>query len=745
MRARDINTTIHNASDNDTTIKDPPNSNLNVNNDFLVSTSSIAQPITNTINTIYETSPTATDDILDLDRNNATINSNTSILRMPSISKNLNKLTDDLLSINSNVTALTSNLQEDLLQSIYSDTITHNNSNITTVNTNNSSTSTNRNINDAVIMKMNDVNLNRSDDLFLKLPDLLPHTVTASDNIGNDDVCHFKKNFFILSSAGKPIYSMHGSDEQSINLMGVIHTLVEFFKINKNCDLKTFEMNSKSNTSCKFTFLNKHPIVLMAHSTNPYETELHLLNQLDFLYSYLLSILSKRQLDRLFSKRENFDLRNFLNQENFQNLNSICNMICNEFHPEFLFYSGSLQVYPMKKKIRDKLHTILLKCYVNSTTVTSTDNTTFTPLTSFFYPDHYRDLSISLLYGMITLVERAQLVSVLRPKGHTLHTTDLHLLFQLIKSQYLPKYLNHNGSTNDTGSNDLWVPVCFPKFNSNGFLYCFIKFFTNEPLLGPGCFSLILISAKKDSFQRLKTLGDQIISSMEHLTLNKILSKTITATGNGINGSSSTSQQRKIHRSYSSSNLLSNYGITSNVNYDIPTLNIVLLPPMDNVYHFIYKSKNLVQHISPPINENLMDYYLYLQKQCSTPNNTSLANLASLDTTPNKESFNARNSNGNMVVVTQLDIKRYDVDIMIESYNDIDGYDTTTGKDTKPGQSQSSLQIYGVSWITTDFELYLLGNPYFLNKRKLLQNAKEIIYWCKKNEPRIFIKQGAVF
>jgi hypothetical protein len=41
-----------------------------------------------------------------------------------------------------------------------------------------------------------------------------------------------RKHFFVLSSAGKPIYSRYGDDSVISGYMGVIQTIISFFEDN---------------------------------------------------------------------------------------------------------------------------------------------------------------------------------------------------------------------------------------------------------------------------------------------------------------------------------------------------------------------------------------------------------------------------------------------------------------------------------------------------------------------------------
>lgn len=332
---------------------------------------------------------------------------------------------------------------------------------------------------------------------------------TVSTEIPNIFPHDHDKNFLILTSAGKPIYAMKDSDS-TIGYMGVINTIMSYFRLKEDQDLRCIE-----NDDVRFAFLDREPIVLVGYSARG-ETSNELFSQLDFLHSYLLSSLSERKLSKIFSKRQNFDLRNFLESTDFENLNEICSLLCERFYPDTLL--GALRSLSMRKSHRAQLHEAMSQQL-----------------------NKEADLPRgTLLYGLIVAPDN-KLCSVLRPKEHTLHTTDLHLLFCLIFHRF----------QNLDDSQELWVPICFPKFNANGFLYGYIKF------LSKGNSILVLISAQKDAFFSLKHFADHLI-------------KDITSSG----------LLEEIHKS-------KGFKIS-----DIPA-------PL--VHHFIYKSKKHVQYVMPEL------------------------------------------------------------------------------------------------------------------------------------------------
>ena len=606
----------------------------------------------------------------------------------------------------------------------------------------------------------------------LTLPDLDSHRANFVSHTPYTD-----KNFFILTSAGKPIFSMkhdiilnEENDDVNMNddsqnnqdelygLSGIINTIVEFFKIKKQCNLNSFEIkkaagNGKVKT-CKFVFLDKSPVVLMAYSELEYESELHLSDQLDFLYSFLLSILSKNKLDRLFDKRENFDLRNFLTDLDFQKMVDVTKQICFQFHPQFLFYqSSSLQIYPMKKGFRTALHRLMLNTYMKSLGFKDELITNNGPINA----------SSTLLYGMIVSFPSTQLVSILRPKSHSLHTTDLHLLFQLIKTQY---FLNQEGANKENGDKkDMFVtdentatkmgdtyfyqPICFPKFNSNGFLYCYIKFFHNDAFAHnslesslESTFATVLICSKKQALPYCQHLDNLIQQAIIQETTTGKYKKLFTTTdkdnevvstngeaGVTRNGLMSMDSRWSTYASHPYNNVQQVNGMSKNA---------IQYPELPHVYHFIYKSKPLVQHITPTISENLMHYYLFLQSQALDSDQQPLDKKSTLIAAKITVS-GAGNEESGGTIATPTTMSEND------SHNNNSHNNNSHNNNSHNNNSYNNQTIMGICWITKNFEFYLLGNPNYNNKKELLMSSKKIIQWCYKNEQRMFIHDGAVF
>jgi hypothetical protein len=197
------------------------------------------------------------------------------------------------------------------------------------------------------------------------------------------------KHFLILSSAGKPIYSRHGDDQLITNYIGVVQT-ISFYQ-STNDVLRGFTAGD-----VRFVVMSKGPLNLVAITRLP-ESDSQLRTQLEALYMQILSTLTLPSMERMFAARANYDLRRPL-----QGTETLLSALSDGFtqgSPSTLL--SALECLKLRKSDRTTINNTLLK--------TRSEN---------------------LLYGLI--VASGKLVSVVRPKKHSLHPGDLHLIFNML-------------------------------------------------------------------------------------------------------------------------------------------------------------------------------------------------------------------------------------------------------------------------------------------------------------------------
>lgn len=282
------------------------------------------------------------------------------------------------------------------------------------------------------------------------------------------------KHFFILSASGKPVYSRHGDDQLTSHYIGVAQTLISFYQ-GADDPLKSFTAGD-----ARFVMLPKGPLNLVAVSRLG-ESDAQLRTQLEALYMQVLSTLTLPSMERMFSNRPSTDLRRAL-----QGTDTLLDGLADEFtrgSPSTLL--SALECLRLRKTDRKVVNDTFLKVR-----------------------------SANLLYGLI--VAAGRLVSVVRPKKHSLHPGDLHLIFNM---------LFEAGSVR-AGGGENWIPLCLPGFNNTGFLYMYVSFFsTSAPAMeskadlpySPGAkheLAVVLISANKESFFELRRMRDDLVAQL---------------------------------------------------------------------------------------------------------------------------------------------------------------------------------------------------------------------------------------
>ena len=280
-----------------------------------------------------------------------------------------------------------------------------------------------------------------------------------------------RKHFLILSSAGKPIYNRHGDDNLISGYIGVIQTIISFYE-GAHDQLKGFTA-----ANARFVIMSQGPLYLVAISKLG-ESDSQLRVQLESLYMQILSTLTLPVLNQLFSNRPSTDLRRPL-QGTEPLLSALADTFTRGSSSTLL---SALECLRIRKSHRQVINNTLL---------------------------HNR--SENLLYGLI--VAGGTLVSVVRPRRHSLHPSDLQLIFNML--------FEADGVKAGGGEN--WIPLCLPGFNKNGYLYMYVSFIhpgntvkADEDLDSDYSASkeevaVLLISARKDSFYELRDMRDAVI------------------------------------------------------------------------------------------------------------------------------------------------------------------------------------------------------------------------------------------
>lgn len=267
------------------------------------------------------------------------------------------------------------------------------------------------------------------------------------------------------------MYTRHGNQSLVSSHIGIIQTIISFYQ-----DAEDSLMSFMAGGT-RFVILTEGPLYLVAISRLG-ESDSQLRAQLEAMYMQILSTLTLPGLKTLFANRPSTDLRRPL-----QGTEPLLSGLTDTFirgSPSTLL--GALECLKIRKSQRAVINNSLLKAKVPS-----------------------------LLYGLI--VAGGRLVSVIRPKRHSLHPGDLQLVFNML---FEAEAVKAAGGEN-------WIPLCLPAFNNTGFLYMYVNFLPARPE-SEGSedsqkgvsetleqIAIILISTDKESFYDLQHMRDEVL------------------------------------------------------------------------------------------------------------------------------------------------------------------------------------------------------------------------------------------
>lgn len=332
---------------------------------------------------------------------------------------------------------------------------------------------------------------------------------------GNGDFQEKLKQFFILSTAGKPIYSMNGSEDVVLGYMGLLTTIILTFQES----MKT-EFHHVSQGGLRIVALTKAPLILVSiskvvleqiPSTGALTSAVLLENQLLALYNYLLAVLSKPVIAKNFEKGMNYDLRRILSPQDMHVLDTLSMGLTYGFTTtdtgkywlQGLQYVGSilgnaLACAKITNSCRSKLNYIVLQAKKLKVKDDASDVKSVL-LNRFMDTERERYLASDLLFSFLLLEDK--IINYMKPRNHDLTNEDIRTLLSTISASY--KAIEQEESA------DLWIPLCMPNFNSSGFLYLYVKKFSVAECTKP--VTIALLSSNKNSFFDMKEVAGYIM------------------------------------------------------------------------------------------------------------------------------------------------------------------------------------------------------------------------------------------
>ncbi|KAK7056936.1 Vacuolar fusion protein mon1 [Paramarasmius palmivorus] len=487
----------------------------------------------------------------------------------------------------------------------------------------------------------------------------------AANELSFDAAMKFPpREYFILTDAGKPVYSSRTGNEDTDDLtatIGIMQALISVFIDNGD------KLRSINAGKARIVFLQRSPLYYVGVSswgepesvvrvdfiTGPYvltylckeKTRSHL----EYLHLQILSIVTAAQLRRIFERRTNFDLRRMLS-----GAETFLSSMISRLELDLAMSTSSLRCLKLDNILRKRA----AECLVPTSKMKD------------------------ILYVM--LVAWGQVITLIRPRKHSIHPADIHIILNTID----------NPSISNSPASASWIPICLPKFNASGFVNAYISFL--QPTAGQP--TPAVTPAVEVPNPTVESAEDSSSSSSGVLTVSTPPEEDdhsvvlVCISGGGDFETIRSWCDSATQRMQAEGILLTLYDLlrTGKTVYTASELGI------PGLRHFIYKSRAQVQ-ITFPSFEDPYD-------------------------TPDEQRR----------IVTLYQILH-------------DAVHAKSGQEeTLKLQFMRTEKECVMGWITQPFELYITLSP-LLPKSAAVGAANAVARWVKKDESRLFLKDAPVF
>ena len=264
------------------------------------------------------------------------------------------------------------------------------------------------------------------------------------------------KHMFMLSIAGKPIYSRYGDEQQLSPFTATLSALLSFVVNAGDDTLRYFVAGER-----QFVFFVRGPVALVCVCGTG-EPRADLRRQMFCVYQQVALLLSSRTIAQFLRQRPGCDLRSLMSQSDFALLDYVVHS-CNT-QPGTIF--DAYQPLPLPRELRAE---------INDTVVAAAS---------------CKEVLFTALFAGHELIHLAC------PPRLVLDPVDLHALMHFV------------GSSTALRSSRTWTPLCLPMFDDAGFVGAYIRCVTDD-------ITLVIISSKKDVFYPINERADVIVDKLE--------------------------------------------------------------------------------------------------------------------------------------------------------------------------------------------------------------------------------------
>ncbi|KAI0712079.1 trafficking protein Mon1-domain-containing protein [Earliella scabrosa] len=256
------------------------------------------------------------------------------------------------------------------------------------------------------------------------LRDQLRRTLSKKESFTAEQ--YTPRQYFVLTDAGKPVFvsDQDANSDSVTSMIGIVQALISIF-LDDGDKLRCINAGST-----RIVFLLRPPLYYVCVSSWG-EPESVTRFHLEYLHLQILSVVSAEQLRRMFEQRRNFDLRRLLG-----GAEPFLYSLLSRLEWDLAMSTSSLHCLKLDPALRKAVADILVPT------------------------SKIKDI----LY--VILIAQGRVITLVRPRKHSIHPSDLHILINTIHS---PSILNSSAAAS-------WLPVCLPKFNSSAFVNAYVMF-----------------------------------------------------------------------------------------------------------------------------------------------------------------------------------------------------------------------------------------------------------------------------
>ncbi|KAI3656551.1 hypothetical protein MP638_007015 [Amoeboaphelidium occidentale] len=280
------------------------------------------------------------------------------------------------------------------------------------------------------------------------------------------------KHFILLTKSGKPVYTLYGNEESMSSLTGIISLLLGRYEQDQQDDvLKSIECINGS----RIMFLSRNGLYYCLYNDSSCSTSTStstssatvLKEYLVYFHLMVVALTTQKQLKRV---SPNFDLRRLLG-----GTENVLDYLLTSLDREPGFMLQSVNSCRLPQTLRHSVCQSLLQQLQHS----------------------------SILFCL--LMVKYQLVGICRHHSHHVHPIDLLLLLSVVQSSSTFKSVP-----------ETWLPLCLPKFNSDGYLYVYISFLVPQYPSRASDLCLLIVSNDSQSFQELRLKRQRLVEQMQY-------------------------------------------------------------------------------------------------------------------------------------------------------------------------------------------------------------------------------------